>query len=73
MRLLGPALCYLPRRQLQTSTPMSSEGCWALQGVELVYPMPVGTLEVGFVRVLKSRDHDGWRNGIHVGFAARPF
>ena len=73
MQLLRSALSNLSRQQLQTSTPLSSEGCWALQGVGLVYPMQVGTLEVGFVRVLKSRDHDGWRNGIHVGFAARPF
>ena len=41
----------------------------ASYGVGLVWPSPIGKLEVNFCRVARAFEHDKWRNGFHFGFS----
>ena len=38
-------------------------------GVGLVWPSPIGKIEVNFCRIKRAFEHDKWRNGFHFGFA----
>jgi len=38
-------------------------------GAGLVWPSPIGKLEVNYCRVHRAFEHDKWRNGFHFGFS----
>jgi len=42
----------------------------ASYGMGLVWPSPIGKLEVNYCRAAKVFEHDKWRNGLHFGFSA---
>ena len=54
---------------LRTSFGELASKTRASYGVGLVWPSPVGKLEVNFCRVARAFEHDKWRNGFHFGFS----
>ena len=38
-------------------------------GVGLVFPLPVGNIEVNYVRAVRSGEHDRVKQGLQVGLA----